>query len=407
MKILVVEDDLEKLRNIVSTLTDVSGISIDDIENATDAGAAKRFLRGRNVDLIILDLHLPARIDLPPTPTGGLDFIRSISTRPDFFVPTHVVALSGNPEAMSAVADDVGELWGVIRYDATSNRWRDQLKNRVRYAQAAWRSIVGRPRETRACDIAILSALDEELDGILRLPLQWSVFRLEGDGTRYHEAAVETDKGSIRIVAATSSRMGMAAAASLTSKIIDIYRPRYVAIAGVTGGVRGQVELGDILVADPSYDWGSGKHEVRNGKPVFSPNPDQLRLKPDIRPDLIKASVDEAMLSAIRASFPGTKPKNPLRCHVEAVASGAAVLSDGAVVEEIKGFNRKLHGVEMEIYGVMMAAEICAAPRPLAFSAKAVSDFADPAKDDNVRPYAIHVSANFVYKFITDYLGKE
>ena len=81
------------------------------------------------------------------------------------------------------------------------------------------------------------------------------------------------------------------------------------------------------------------------------------------------------------------------------------MLSDAAVVDDIKSHNRKLHGVEMEIYGLMMAAEICAKPRPLAFSVKAVSDFADPTKADDVRPYALHASSHFILKFITDYLG--
>jgi len=407
MKILVVEDDVTKLRNIASALAEVEGISLDDITSETDAAGAKRFLMERNVDLIVLDLHLPDRIDLPPKASGGLDFMRSISTRPNFFVPTHVVAISGNTEALSAVSDDAAELWGVIRYDPTSNRWRDQLKSRVRYAQAAWRSAIGRPRETRPCEIAILTALDEELAGILRLPLAWRQFKPEGDGTRYHEATVETAKGPMRLAAATASRMGMAATASLASKMIDIYRPRYLVMAGVTGGVRGRVKLGDILIADPSYDWGSGKYETVDGKRNFLPNPDQLRLHPDIRPELVKASKDAAMLGEIRVSFAGSKPDNPLECHVEAVGSGAAVLSDTAMVDGIKAHNRKLHGVEMEIYGLMMAAEICAKPRPLAFSVKAVSDFADHTKADDVRPYAIHVSSRFILKFVTDYLGAE
>lgn len=405
MKILIVEDDANKLRNIAATLMEIEGIELDDIASLPDAAAAKRVLRERNVDLIVLDLHLPERIDLPPTPTGGLDFMRSISSRPDFFVPTHVVAISGNSDALSAVAEDVGELWGVIRYDPTSVQWRDQLKNRVRYAQAAWRSMVGRPRETRPGDVAIITALNEELDAILRLPLGWSQFKPEGDGTRYHEATIETAKGKMRIVAATASRMGMAATAALASKMIDLYRPSYLVMAGVTGGVRGRVRLGDILVADPSYDWGSGKYEIIDGKQEFAPNPDQLRLDPDLRPELVKASKDTAMLDVIRSSFPGTKPDYQLECHVEAVGSGAAVLSDAAIVDDLKSHNRKLHGVEMEIYGLMMAAEICAKPRPLAFSVKAVSDFADPTKSDDVRPYALHASANFILKFLTEYLG--
>ncbi|KQM90218.1 hypothetical protein ASE70_02045 [Sphingomonas sp. Leaf22] len=406
MRILVVEDDGAKLRNIVSTLVDIEGVGLRDISHVGDAAGAKRFLHESNVDLVVLDLHLPDRMDLPPQSSGGLDFMRSISTRPNFFVPPHVVAMTGNPDALALPGQDVGDLWGIIRYDASDGRWREQLASRVRYALAAWRSMLGRPRETRACDIAIVTALGDELTGLLRQrELNWSEHAFEGDSTVYHEGIIESRGGPMRVVAASAGRMGMAATASLASKIIDLYRPNWIGMAGITGGIRGRVQLGDVLVADPSWDWGSGKYEVVSGEPRFAASPDQLRLSPDIRPALMSAAGNEAMLASLRSSFAGTRPSHSVQCHVEAVASGASVLGDEAVVEAIKAQNRKLHGVEMEIYGLMMAAETCARPRPIAFSAKSVSDFADTTKDDDYRAYAIHVSSSFIIEFIRQYLS--
>ncbi|MCJ7996910.1 hypothetical protein J5N58_20815 [Rhizobium cremeum] len=404
MNILIVEDDVHKLRNIVATLTSVDGISLSDIETCTDANAAKAILRRSAVDLLIVDLHIPDRADLAPTAGGGLDFVRSLISRPSFFVPTYVVTISGNAEAVATAGDDTGELWGIINYDSASETWRNQLRGRVRYILSALNSIVSRPRKARACDIALVTALDDELSGVLQLPLDWSSYQSEQDGTTYHEATLQVGAASKRLVAATSSRMGMAATAALSSKIIDLYRPKHMIMTGITGGLRGRVQLGDILIADPSWDWGSGKYEVIEGKPRFSANPDQLRISPDIRPLLIQASKDEELLASIRSSFTGTKPRESLSCYVEAVASGASVLGDEAVVQEIKSQNRKLHGVEMEAYGLMMAAETCSRPRPIAFAAKAVSDFADTTKDDDFRAYAVHVSAQFAFKFIKKYL---
>ena len=403
MKILVIEDDTTKLRNVVSALLEIDGISLENISQVSDAVRAKSHLRQFEVDLIVLDLHLPDRIDLAPKPEGGLDFIRSITNRPDFFVPTHVVPLSGNKEATASSSSLTGEIWGVIHYDPTSNDWRHELHARVRYALAAWRSMIGRSRQTRPCDVAIITALDDELSGVLRLPVTWREYMPDGDGTTYHEAVLPTDAGDIALVAATAGRMGMAASAALTSKIIELYRPTLMCMAGITGGIRGRVKLGDVLIADPCWDWGSGKYEVVDGKPRFAASPEQLRLSPDIRGKLMKAARDENLLSRLRVSFPGNKPENVLNCHVEAVASGAAVLGDDAVVEEIKRQHRKLHGVEMEIYGLMMAAEVCTQPRPVVFGAKGVSDFADPTKDDDIRNYAIHVSANFIFEFLKTY----
>ncbi len=407
MKILVVEDDINKLRNVVATLVEVDGVSLNDIAQVSDAVRAKRYLSDHQVDVIVLDLHLPDRIDLAPQPTGGIDFIRSIMSRPSFTVPTHVVALSGNSDALASAAGEAGEIWGIIHYDVTTNVWRDQLKTRIRYAQAAYRSMVRRPKAPRPCDIAIITALDEELAAIRRLPLEWQEHRLEGDGTIYFESKLEQDGKVAHLTAAAAGRMGMAATAVLASKIIDAYRPRFMCMAGLTGGIRGRVKLGDVLIADPSWDWGSGKYEVVDGKPRFSADPQQLRISDDIRPQLMQASTDEDLLGRIRSSFPGTRPSHPLECHVQAVASGASVLGDEAVVEEIKLQNRKLHGVEMEIYGLMMAADTCANPRPIAFSAKSVSDYADTTKDDDYRPYANYVSANFIFEFAKRYILRQ
>lgn len=404
MKILVVEDDTEKLRNIVAVLVEIDGVSLDDVEQFSDAVRAKGHLRENAVDLIVLDLHLPDRLDLPPRLDGGLQFIRSITSRPQFHVPPHVVAVSGNQEAVSELAANAGEIWGVIRYDPTDMAWRDQLKARVRYALAAQRAEAVRRREARMCDVAIITALAEELSGVLRLPLGWSERIIDGDGTVYHEGMLETSSGRLAIVAASANRMGMAASAALTSKIIEAYRPRIVCMAGLAGGIRGRVALGDVIVADPSWDWGSGKFEVVGGAPRFANAPEQLRISPDIRNKLAAAATDEALMSRVRSTFSGTKPDNVLRCHLEAVASGAAVLGDDAVVEQVKSQHRKLHGVEMEIYGLMMAVELCTQPRPLAFSAKGISDFADIHKGDDMRAYAIHVSVNFIFEFLKAYV---
>lgn len=404
MRILVVEDDSAKLRNIVSVLIEIDGILPENIDSVSDATQAKRFLRDHEVQLLVLDLHLPDRVDLPPQVAGGLNFIRSISSRPSFFVPPHVIAMTGNDDAYASHQEDAGELWGIIRYEASETQWRQQLANRVRYALAAWRSAQGRARETLPCDIAIITALSDELDGLLHHPLGWSERRIDGDGTIYHEGLIEADNGCFRVISATAGRMGMAAAAALSSKIIDLYRPQYIAMSGISGGIRGRVQLGDVLIADPSWDWGSGKYEVVDGQPRFAASPDQLRLSPDIRPLLVSASKNQQLLSSLRNSFSGLAPAHPLNGHVEAVASGASVLGDESVVESIKAQNRKLHGVEMEIYGLMMAAESCSRPRPIAFSAKAVSDFADTTKDDDHRSYAIHVSSGFVIEFVRRYL---
>jgi hypothetical protein len=78
-------------------------------------------------------------------------------------------------------------------------------------------------------------------------------------------------------------------------------------------------------------------------------------------------------------------------------------LADASTVDSIKEQHRDLIGVDMEVYGVYLAADLAARPRPAAFSIKAVTDFADPTKGDDHRAYASYVSASILRHFFERY----
>jgi nucleoside phosphorylase len=89
------------------------------------------------------------------------------------------------------------------------------------------------------------------------------------------------------------------------------------------------------------------------------------------------------------------------------VASGASVIADSTVVDLIKSQSRKLVGIEMETYGVFLAARVCGRPRPLAMSVKSICDFADASKADDYQRYAAYTSASFLYEFAIEMLASE
>jgi nucleoside phosphorylase len=201
--------------------------------------------------------------------------------------------------------------------------------------------------------------------------------------------------------------MGMPAAAVLTMKIINNFKPNYLVMAGITAGIKGQVNLGDILVADPSWDYGSGKIKDEEGEAVFYPDPQPIRLNPDIKELLTLISNNNSLLDEIKSKWPAEKPETSLKLHIGPVASGAAVLSHNSVIESIKKHNRKLLGVEMESYGVLYAATHCPKPRPIVIAIKSVCDFADSEKNDNYQRYAAYTSSSILYNLAMNYLDYE
>jgi len=255
-------------------------------------------------------------------------------------------------------------------------------------------------------DLAIICALeDAEFESIKRLPVNWEKYTVPHDGTHYYTCFFDNGKKLLKVVAAASPQMGMPAASVLTMKLIQNFCPKYLVMTGIAAGVHKKTNFGDILVADPSWDYGSGKLEIIDGVPAFFRDPQQLRLDTDIRSILKEISSDRTLLDEIKNGWQADPPEYSLKLHIGPVASGASVLAHPSAVEAIKKYNRKLIGIDMETYGVLYAAANCPQPRPIAFSMKSVCDFADSEKNDNYQRYAAYTSSVLLHKLALNYLS--
>lgn len=403
IKILVVEDERDKLKAVMAGLLSVSGITDENIKKARDANEAKHWLKTERYDLMILDISIPETSDLDPRPNGGLLLLDEILERDIYKKPREVVGLTAFSEAQDASAPRFNsELWTVLHYTNNSEDWLIQLQRKVmhiiRNNQSSDEQLV------HSADICILTALYKpELTAVLRLPWAWEDYLIEGDPTQYYRGSVSTREGKLSIVAANSSRMGMPAAAVLSMKMISTFKPKYLVMAGITAGIAGRVEPGDIIAADPSWDYGSGKKTKSDTGPFFQPSPHHLNLDPFIKAKLQRFSQDTAGLNAIRSEWPVRTPPL-LNLHIGPLASGASVLEDPDVTTGIQGQHRKVLGVEMEAYSVFAAAVDSAHPQPLVLVLKSVCDFADSHKSDDFQDYASYTSAKAVQLFFEKYL---
>ncbi len=163
--------------------------------------------------------------------------------------------------------------------------------------------------------------------------------------------------------------------------------------------------MGDVIAADPVWDWGSGKRYVEGGSPVFAAAPHQIGLHSYVRGKLSAMSQDSAAFHAIREAWRGPKPKTVLSMRLGPIASGASVLADGDITETIKQQHRKVIGVEMELYGMMGAIDEAPLPTPKAICLKSICDFADEEKNDEFQAYSAYTSASALRLFAERYLG--
>lgn len=406
MKILVVEDNSKKAANVTTLLSSIPGIEKEDITPCADLVTAKRELCDNDFDLLVLDVQVPMRHDEKVELRGGVDFLEEITTRGKYRLPAHIIGLTAYEDSLISAERFFQENgWALVKYSESDIQWEVALRNYASYIfEHQNRQVDQRAELHYGHDLVIICALPQiEFESIAALPFgfDWSP---PGRGMQFLDGTYNKNGKTFKIAAMFSPQMGMAPSAVLTMNMIHLLRPRYLAMSGITAGVAGKVNVGDVLIADQSWDYGSGKLAAQDGAQVFLPDPRPITLDPDLKAQFQQLALDHALADEIMRRWPGDKPATPLRLHVGQVPSGAAVIADPSVVEDIVGRNRKVIGLEMENYGFFHAAAHASHPRPMAFSVKSVCDFADQDKGDAFQRYAAYTSAQVVYHFADRYL---
>jgi nucleoside phosphorylase len=255
-------------------------------------------------------------------------------------------------------------------------------------------------------DVGIVCALQyPELEAVVKATGGHESWSVVGDARLthvYRETKVATiENKPLRIVATTSTSMGLTAAAIATTQLVYQFRPRLVAMIGIAAGTHSaNKQFGDVLVADPSVDYNSGKVITQGGIREFQPDPYPIGLNPRLRSLLQKyRGQHHPLFDEIRNRWTGPTPSAPNSLHVGPVGAADQVIDDASRIIEIQKNWRKLIGVEMETYGVYRAVLESPEPKPRSVSFKAVCDFA-AEKSDSWQEYAAFMAAEFAIEFI-------
>ncbi|WP_316190930.1 histidine kinase [Bradyrhizobium sp. SZCCHNS2096] len=399
ISVLVVEDDNQKFGRIHATLVG-AGVAAEDICHAITSSQALDRMARKEFDLLLLDVNLPRRLGENPIRGGGAQLLFDVHRDGSIRPPRYIVGLTAFEDVVHEFGEKFSDLlWTLVFYSDNSNQWIGQIAAKVAYIRAAKGSKNFTDGATYGVDLAVVCALDGlELTAVRAMPCGWQPLRMERDETRYISGAISDGKEAFSVVAAAAPRMGMPASAVLTSKIIAQFRPRLVVMTGICAGRVGKADLGDVIVADPCWDWGSGKIDSVNDVPEFRPAPHQVELDTDLGALMKEVCADVGMLARVKAEAVGTKPPHELQVHFGPLASGAAVVANSNVFNLLLQQHRNLLAIEMEAYGVVLACKGSGKPRPLSLIMKSVCDFADKDKVDDFQEYAAHTSTLLLHK---------
>ncbi|NUN68611.1 MAG: hypothetical protein HUU02_02760 [Bacteroidetes bacterium] len=408
ISIIIVDDNSRKVEKIVSAILNNSDIVRENISIAVDLTGARELLHNKYFDLLILDLYLPNREGDEIRKSAGAEFIRELKSSNSLYKPFHIIGLTEYSSIIDSEDEFFSkEIWRILKYDDTNNNWQKVLTTKLQYLVNSKKSLRDSHDNTYLFDLGIVTALrSPELESILALPANWIENNHSNDSTIFYTGIFSRGEKRLKVVVATTPQMGMTSAAVLSMKIISKYRPKYIINIGICAGVKDSgVNYGDILIADLTWDYNSGKLVSGELENSFLPDPKYIPLDSSIKERFIELSGNRKYLDDIQNSWmqkSGVAVR--ISVHVGPVASGSAVIQNKKIINRLQHQSRKVLGLEMETYGVYFASENCTRPKPIAFSIKSVCDFADDHKNDNYQLLASFTSSQYLYYFSLDYL---
>jgi len=403
MKILIVDDEAKRYPRLIDALAQIE-IPRENIDIVPSARDARDRLATTAYDLLILDILIPLNPEGESDSQNALDLLLEIHESETDARPRQIVGITSDLSVAGQVASQFEEwTWSVLDYSESNDEWITRATNCARYILSEIKSEAVRPAEFQT-DLAVVCALPSpELSEVLALPWNWEAARPIDDCVFVHDGHFEVEGRTVTVAATAAPRMGMVSTALLTATMINKLRPRLLAMCGICAGVQGKVRMGDVLLSEPAWDFQSGKRVSEQGNSQFAASPHQLYTPAIVRTHVEQIRADSTAMAGIASKF-GENAPGISKIVIGPVATGSAVLADGAIIEEIKAQHRDLIGVEMEAYGLYAAAVASSHPQPLHFSLKSVCDFANSKKDDQHQRYAAFASAN-VLKLLMDKHG--
>ncbi|MSS11270.1 response regulator [Clostridium sp. WB02_MRS01] len=407
MKILIVDDENKKAQLIKSTFINSGKINEVDIEVATSINDAIEKMVKQIYRLMIIDMCLPNVFGSKLEEDGGLQLLKTIKSDNRITAPVDIIILTSHTKLAEKYKLEIEkESFDIINYDDSSEEWRNILTRKFNYILR----FEGSPKQKREYiyDVAILTAVPVERKSVENLSENWEKVQVEGDSTIYYRTEWNKDGKIIKVITTSLTQMGMVSAATITSKIIYNFAPRYIVMTGIAAGVKDEYEIGDIIIPKEVKDYCSGKYttpkgeeetSIKNPLKYFIPTAASISTSFDIINKVSENFVDE--LGRIHRNWNFSNKYKVPNLRTGYMASGDSVVQNSAVIDiMVKSHLRQADGLDMEAYGVYYASEQAILPKPTPICIKSISDFANKEKSDEHQEYAAYTSAQFAKYFI-------
>ncbi|WP_315110573.1 hypothetical protein [Clostridium intestinale] len=397
MKILIIEDNVEKMNEIEAVFKEFEKSIILKIDKCNNIADGKGLLSKECYDFLILDLNLPYYEKEESEDDAGIMLFNELSRTHIFNKPAEIIVVTSYEELERKYKDEIkNNLFNIVKYSYVEEEWRNNLRRRINYRIDSNNDNM-QISNNYEYDMCIITAVEIERSRLLEILENKMEIKVNNDNTIYDGGEIRDSKNgkTFKVVTAMQTQMGMTAAAVLATKMINNFKPRYLVMTGIAAGRKGEGNFGDIIIPTEIWDYCNGKVIDQNGDIKFKPDPKYLSINSSIK-EILNRNYEQE-LSQIYINYKGNKPNTILKTVVGPLACGALVVQNESIFKNlIEPHNRKVKGLDMESYGIVFASNNSYKLSPTTFILKSICDFGDGEKNDNYQDYAAYTSAQFL-----------
>jgi Nucleoside phosphorylase len=401
------DDNTEKVTRISKVLTDRCLVIPENIETAGSLNSGRDKLSKNFYDLLILDLVLPVSDGDEIEPGKSEGFINELSRIGRYKKPIYIIGLSEYQEKVEQNADKFEDkLWKLIHYNMKTEDWEVILQCAVDSILSTKGILLKSIINKNKYDFGIICALSEEFEQMKESSnTEWKKMNVSNINIDFFTTEIRSELGhSLKIIAARNNMAGMQAASVMAATMYSLFDVNAIFMTGICAGFKkpdDDMDFGDIFIAESEYDYGSGKlTETENGF-LIKPEPKQIECSFDLQSkintfkEICHKEVElPAVLKKKNLNYINRVPKiffNPGAC-------GSYVVGDKSFMQSlVDNNNRKLRGLDMEGYGLYLAAHMLGRQ---ALMIKCISDYADSDKGDDYHIMCAFSSAWFLFEFL-------
>lgn len=386
--ILIMDDSdikVGELRQVAAAILSKGEIHIDV---ATNINEGRSLMHEKQYDLLILDMVMPYHEDEESSHTAGAEYLEEIYQNESIKVPLQIIGLTEFEQEFTQQQQDFRDkLWHLLFYSHTDNKWHKDLRQKITQLHQFKKTLEVSMENRNKYDVAIICALNEEFEQLLKAFSRNNWEYLEHPALPYtfrtttiHTAGLH----DVRIIATCANKQGVCATSVLATALYTSYKVDTIFMTGITAGFPKEgVNSEDIIVAESINDYAIGK-VVEDAE-----HQGEIRLLHEIQ----QIPANRSLISKVSA-FLHDYDDYPV--HISKTVCGPFVMSSETIMQSLLKDDRKYQALDMEGFALYLAAHTL---ERKALWIKAISDFG-VGKDDSHHEAAALKSAKFLCEFI-------